>query len=95
MEAKSSWWSKDGLLVFIAEAAGKQCIKELRKKHGFKYGEGSAGRGLYSPSWDRQMGEWTDICPPGTFGYVRALAVNPQIVWSYCTQYLPQTEDRV
>ena len=47
----------DGRLVRFERADGLAAIKVLRAA-GFKYGNGECGRGLYSPTWDRQMGYW-------------------------------------
>jgi len=49
---------KNGLLYTCSVEVGKLLIKYMRSKHGFKYGNGEIGKGLYSPSWDRQMGEF-------------------------------------
>jgi hypothetical protein len=48
---------KDGTLVHFDRADGLEAIRTLRS-HGFKYGNGPCGRGLYSPTWDRQLGYW-------------------------------------
>ena len=48
----------DGLLVRLDKDEALSLIAALRASHGFKYGNGACGRGLYSPTWDRQMGEW-------------------------------------
>lgn len=45
----------DGLLAYFEKSDGRSVISQLRAK-GFKYGNGSVGRGLYSPTWDRQLG---------------------------------------
>ena len=51
----------DGLLVRMNRTEAREFIDKLREQ-GFKYGRGSCGRGLYSPTWDRMMGEWSDDC---------------------------------
>lgn len=79
-----SWWAQDGLLIYLTEDEAKHAIGALRTGWGFKFGMGHMGRGLYSPTWDRQMGEWTDERRPGSFEYERMFAVNPSIA-----DYLP------
>lgn len=60
----------DGLLARFARTEGNQAIKMLRAQ-GFKYGQGDAGFGLYSPTWDRQLGEW----------YGAELLLNPSVLY--------------
>jgi len=48
---------RDGLLVWCSREEGKELVQKLRAV-GYKFGLGEAGRGLYSRTWDRQMGEF-------------------------------------
>lgn len=41
-----SYYSNDGLLVYLNHAEASFCIKELKDKHGFHYGKGYCGIGL-------------------------------------------------
>ena len=47
----------NGLLARFERAEARAAIQILRAA-GFKYGDGECGRGLYSPTWDRQLGYW-------------------------------------
>jgi hypothetical protein len=54
----------DGLLARFPN--GLEAVALLRAK-GFKFGTGFAGRGLYSKTWDRQLGEFEFPSNKGDF----------------------------
>lgn len=86
-------WSQDGGLCYLTEAEGNEAIETLRLKYRFNYGKGEVGVGLYSPTWDRQMGEWDEI--RGANGYIKVFAVNPSIIWHYLPHLHPKDEVRL
>lgn len=51
---------EDGLLVRCDDREESKMVIETLRKQGFRYGRGPCGRGLYSPSLDRMLGEWID-----------------------------------
>lgn len=81
-------FSDDGLLLSFSVEQGKEVITYLRREHEWKYGNGECGRGLYSPRWDRQMGEWGDRLKLPKTGprsqYEPCFWVNPSVIY-----YLP------
>lgn len=62
--------SEDGLIAKFSKSDGLEAIKLLRSK-GYKYGNGECGKGLYSPNWDRMMGEW----------YGEEFTLNPSLLY--------------
>lgn len=88
-----TYWSKDGLIIWIPEPLGIIVIQRMRQEHGFKFGNGNMGRGLYSPTWDRQMGEWDEQKLNGK--WEKMLYVNPSVILHYLTEFTPKTDVRI
>lgn len=53
-------WAKDGLTFRVPLHLRIEVIKYL-KTQGYKWGQGEAGYGLYSSTWDRQLEDAGDF----------------------------------